>query len=217
LQNLKTALSLTFPGIWRLLGEQCANNVAHRFISSPTAHWPTSACLDDWGQEFALFLAKVPELESIPYLMDYANYEWQRHQVFQAPNTKALTKAQLLELSDLAMQNCEVTFCACVFFYCAAYPIDKIVSFVDTMQENTLQIKPQPVYAVIYRANGQLITHWITVDLWDFLKLLTQCRFAQAIAKTYAQYPDFDLVQAFQFLLETKIICQLHQGKIAHE
>jgi hypothetical protein len=57
-----------------------------------------------------------------------------------------------------------------------------------------------------------LTSHQRWMPRTDFVPWL-----AQAIAKTYAQYPDFDLVQAFQFLLETKIICQLHQGKIAHE
>lgn len=56
--NLQQSLSLTFPGIWKLLGQDCANTIAYAFYDGQRQLHITG-CLVDYSFSFPSFLQSV--------------------------------------------------------------------------------------------------------------------------------------------------------------
>lgn len=60
LQNLYRALEITFPAVWKLVGKECANNLAAIFVEKKNL--PLTNCLDDWGANFPRFYKALSRL-----------------------------------------------------------------------------------------------------------------------------------------------------------
>jgi len=97
--NLKDSLRIVYPGVWKLLGDDCANSIAYALIRS-MKQLPTSGCLDDWDSGFPEFIASVPELRSLPYLRAYAEFEWAKHLSYSARNCKVIMPEDLQAVAE---------------------------------------------------------------------------------------------------------------------
>lgn len=93
-ENIRNSLAITFPGIWKLLGEECANSAAYAF-SKHQHNLPISGCLDDFGENFPKFLGVQKELQALPYLKDYAYFEWLKHQSYMAKDIEPITNLEI--------------------------------------------------------------------------------------------------------------------------
>jgi len=74
--NIIQAMKLTYPVIEKLVGEDFFRASCKEFIS---AHWPKSANMDDYGVEYADFLASFEPAKQLVYLKDVAQLEWLFH------------------------------------------------------------------------------------------------------------------------------------------
>ena len=54
-ENLYSALKITYPGIWKLIGEECARAVCYSFNKNKE-NLPLNGYIDDWGSKFPKFL-----------------------------------------------------------------------------------------------------------------------------------------------------------------
>ncbi len=75
--TLTNALALTYPAVRKLVGEAFFERAGYAFIE---ARHPVNSNLDDYGAEFAEFLADFPPAQALAYLPDMARLEWQVHQ-----------------------------------------------------------------------------------------------------------------------------------------
>jgi hypothetical protein len=73
LSSLTSALRISYPAVYRLVGEEFFEGAAQLFIQ---AHPPQSAYLNAYGAQFAEFLAQFPPASGLPYLADVARLEW---------------------------------------------------------------------------------------------------------------------------------------------
>lgn len=71
--SLTGALRLTYPATERVVGEAFFEGAAAAFVG---AHPPRSAWLDQYGGDFATFLAGFEPARSLAYLPDLARLEW---------------------------------------------------------------------------------------------------------------------------------------------
>ncbi|MBS0289260.1 MAG: putative DNA-binding domain-containing protein [Proteobacteria bacterium] len=206
-ENLMKALSLTYPGIWRLLGETCANQVASLFCNDK-ANLPISGCLEDWGQSFPAFLSAVPELKALCYLEDFANYEWHKQLAFVAKESSFIAISQLKSFSENQLVNLKFEFNPCVILFRSRYPLDKIMELLSS-HDITYQINldKRAACALITRLERKVVTFWLSGMDWYFIKQLKSGKkLINALNKTLRKYPDFDLTKALHFMLEKKII-----------
>src|SRR5579872_2355891 len=67
------ALSLSFPAVVRLTGDEFFSACAEQFVAASP---PVSGCLDDYGAGFAEFVAGFEPLSALPYVADVAKLEW---------------------------------------------------------------------------------------------------------------------------------------------
>ena len=90
--NLTRALRLSFPAVDRLVGEDFFAAAAQRFIEASPPH---AADLNQYGEDFADFLASFEPAESVPYLADVARLEWAVSRALHAPPAPPLTPEAL--------------------------------------------------------------------------------------------------------------------------
>lgn len=209
-ENLRNALELTFPGVWKLLGEECANSVAKAFCKKE-GNLPTTGCLDDWGVQFPKFLAKQKELDAVPYIQDFAEYEWLRSKAFAAKDCTALTFADLERVALDQVDSLCFSFVPSLFKYFSDFPLDDIQHQVDDPSAEPLVLSDKKAYVLLARFDNQLCTYWVSESLWFFVNTLALGRsLAVAAEELTERYPDFDLTQSLLFLFQKKLVARLY-------
>jgi len=203
---LRKSLELTYPGIWKLLGEECANGVAHRFCLQ-REHLPTTACLDDWGRDFSSYLATVPELTQLPYLKDFAHYEWLKAEVYQLESEPEVTAFQLEGLSEEAVLNGTFQFLPSARFFSSIYPIHRIVDLIDDIEQEGVSLSEGACYGVLYKNQQSIHTSWIQEDIFHFYSNLWAGKtLGEAAEHCHQNYPTFNLQDAILLMMTKKIV-----------
>lgn len=90
--NLREALRAVYPVVERLVGEDFFAHAADEFIRVCPS---VSGDIEDYGEEFAAFLARFPGAAALLYLPDTARLEWACHQVFHAADRAPLPLEKL--------------------------------------------------------------------------------------------------------------------------
>jgi Putative DNA-binding domain len=117
------ALRLTYPVVDKLVGAEFFTGAAHAFIAR---HPPRTACLNDYGAQFAEFLAGFPAAAGLAYLPDVARLEWAVNASLNAPDTPALAPAALAELDVSAHVWLRLVPHPAVTLLTLRYPADAI-------------------------------------------------------------------------------------------
>jgi hypothetical protein len=94
--TLTRALRLAFPAVHRLVGDDCFDGAAWRFVH---AHPPRSAWLDEYGDEFPAFLARFAPTAALAWLADVAHLEFAVVRALHAPDALPLDPRALARLS----------------------------------------------------------------------------------------------------------------------
>lgn len=203
--NLVQGLKITFPGIWSLLGDTYANLIAKRFIQLKK-YLPKTGCLDDWGDTFPKFIAKIPELKNLVYLYDYALLEWLLHLSYCAKPATTMNVSDWQEKMETGLDNLATQLHPSVFLLKSHFPLQKIHELIINPDNNPVNLQDGGSYAVI--AHHQI--YWINAPLWHFLVKLKQgCCFIKALEKNIADFPEFNLAEVLQFLLEKQLVCRV--------
>ena len=207
LQNLRHTLEITFPAIWKLVGQECADSLAYVFVQDKM-NLPVSNCLDDWGKKFPKFLQKMKEVSHLVYLKDIAQLEWLKHLSYCARDYQPLTPETVQTILDMRVEQLRLLFNPTVFLYSSPYFLKEIFDFIEYPDEKgTIDLKSVPSYAVITRHYNYVITHWVTEEMFEFLnyvkKRVTLIQTYEYMLKTN---PDFDLVKALQFMLTNNLM-----------
>ncbi len=89
-ESLSSALRAVYPVITRLVGEECFDSAAHRYIRQ---HPSASGNLHAFGAKFPEFIEGTPAFAELPYLPDVARLEWACHEVYHAGEPEPLDLA----------------------------------------------------------------------------------------------------------------------------
>lgn len=93
--NLGGALGSTYPVVLRLVGDAFFREAAHRYVLAQAS---TSGDLNDYGADFAAFLARYEHARDLGYLPDVARLEWACHESYRAADAPALDFAALAQV-----------------------------------------------------------------------------------------------------------------------
>src|SRR2546426_5782878 len=85
--TLIEALRMTYPAVERLVGRDFFDMAAARYAGT---HPPQSGYLNEYGGEFADFLAAFGPAGELPYLADVARFEWALRVAANAPDAPVL-------------------------------------------------------------------------------------------------------------------------------
>lgn len=206
-ENMRNALQITFPGIWSLLGEECANNVAFAYCNQ-AENLPKTGCLDDFGGDFADFLLTLKQLQSLPYLRDYAHYEWLRHKAYGAEESGYCSILELQNVPEEEIDNIKFCFIPACFFFSSPFPIDLIEKIATSESDRIINLSDgQAVYGIITCSQSIGHTLWIEETLWRFIESLS-AGYCLSDGAKYAQSlnQNFDLTAAIVFLIQSQLI-----------
>jgi Putative DNA-binding domain len=96
--SAQRSLQTAYPVIAQLIGDEAFAHLARYFWAQ---HPPTRGDLAQWGGELTGFIARIPALQTEPYLPDVAKAEWALHTAATAADKEAdLTTFALLTEHD---------------------------------------------------------------------------------------------------------------------
>src|SRR5437879_3127718 len=96
-RSRSSALRLSYPAVYRLVGAEFFEGAARIFIE---AHPPKRACLDDYGEKFAEFLSDFEPAASLAYLPEVARLEWAVNRALHASDVEPLDPRRLAALAE---------------------------------------------------------------------------------------------------------------------
>ncbi|MCL9683842.1 HvfC/BufC N-terminal domain-containing protein [Legionella maioricensis] len=207
MQNLAKALEITFPSVWKLVGQECANSLAFAFIRKEI-NLPETGCLDDWGGKFPGFLQTVNAIASLVYLKDIAQIEWLKHLSYCAANYRPLNPVFLQNMLDSRLEKLRLRFNPTVFLYSSPFFLKEILELVEhPTEKEDIALQVEPCYAVISRQHHQVLIHWVSQDLFDFLNYIKKrCTLTQSYEYMLQVNPTFDLIPALHFLIKNELL-----------
>lgn len=206
-ENMRNALQITFPAIWNLLGEECANKVAFAYCTQEK-NLPNSGCLDDFGAEFPDFLPTIKQLQALPYLRDYAYYEWLKHNAYGAGEPGHFSILELQNIPAEEIDHIKFVFIPACFLFVSQFPIDAIEKIATGESNQMITLSEECVsYGLITRTQSVVHTLWIDKILWNFIKYLSDGYCLSDSAKhAHDLNENFDLTGAIAFLLQSQLI-----------
>lgn len=170
LGNLVGAMRISFPAVRKLVGNEFFEGAARAFID---AHPPKCAHLNDYGAEFADFLAQFPPAECLPYLPDVARVEWAVNIALHADDAPVLDAAKLAK----ADENLDPVFVAhpSVSLVKVAYAADAIWRAVIEENDAALEaidVSQGSAFLVISRGEAGVLVVQLGEDEWRFAQSL---------------------------------------------
>lgn len=209
LQSLRRTLEITFPNIWKLAGDEYANNLAYAFCQKQT-NLPTTHCLDDWGTNFPLYLKKMSEVTKLDYLKDVAALEWLKHKSYRAPNFESLNPLKL-QKKLIHGKKLQLIFNPSVYFFSSDYLLKEVIALVENPDEvEKIILQQTPSYAVVFRQYNQVLLRWIEQDRFNFF---INIKNGISLLKSYKMIrksnADFDLTEALQFMVDHQLILNI--------
>ena len=207
LENLRYALELTFPAIWKLVGQECADNLAYIFVKDKR-NLPVSHCLDDWGGKFPKFLKQVKQLSHLFYLEDIAQVEWLKHLSYCGKDYQPLDPIIFQKISAKHLEKLRLQFNPTLFLHCSSYFLKDIFDLVEHPGEkDIIDLKCVPCYAIINRDHKNVVIYWISGEMFDFIKCIKKgFTLIQSYEYLIKTTPDFDLVATLQFMLKNNLL-----------
>jgi hypothetical protein len=179
--TLVNALRLSFPAVQRLVGADFFEGAAHEFIRRNP---PSSAYLNDYGADFAGFLAGYPPAAALAYLGDVARLEWAVNRALHASDVPRLDLARLAALGDSALSHVSFRAHPALSLLRLEFPADAIWRAV--LEQNdaamaAIDLSSGPVHLLIERNPAGVQVRCLSAAAWEFTARLSAGRPLSAV------------------------------------
>lgn len=154
--TLVATLRMTYPAVDRLVGSDFFDAVAEQYVARCPA---ATAYLNQYGHDFARFLAGLPSASSVSYLADIARFEWALSLAANAEDAPVLEAGALLSVP--AESHGSLCFVAhpSVGLLALDYPADHIADAVLSGNETAMaevDLSSGPVHLAVHRGREGL-------------------------------------------------------------
>lgn len=186
---LTTALRLSYPAVHRLVGTEFFEGAVRIFIE---AHPPTSACLDDYGEEFPGFLSDFEPAASLFYLADVAWLEWAVNRALHARDVEPLDPHRVAALAEADRVRVSFAPHPSVTLLRVDHPADLIWHAVLEKDDAALSaIDPAggPAWLLVQRPPAGVEVRRMSEPAWEFTSTLCAGR---PLAAAFDEARDFD-------------------------
>ncbi|HEY3077474.1 MAG TPA: DNA-binding domain-containing protein [Burkholderiales bacterium] len=170
--TLVQTLRMTYPAVERLVGRDFFNHAAAKCVARYPAR---SGYLNDYGGEFADFLAGFEPARELAYLPDVARFEWALSVAANAEDAPLLEPDALLGVQ--AEDHAALRFAPHPSVSCLelAYPADEIADAVLSGDEAAMaqvDLAYGSVCIVVHRSPNGLETERLCARSYEFVSLL---------------------------------------------
>ena len=170
--TITEALRLTYPAVDRLVGRDFFDAASAQFI---VEYPPASGYLNEYGREFADFLAALPTASSLPYLPDVARFEWALSIAANAEDAPILDVAILAKLDPEQHGSLRLQPHPSVRLLELNYPADNIADAVlsgDDEAMAAIDLASGPVQLLVSRGPEGVDARRLTASAFGFLRRL---------------------------------------------
>lgn len=209
LENFINSLKINYPGIWKLLGEDCARGVALAY-SHKLSNITSRGKINEFGVNFADHLASFPSTSELTYLPDFAKLEWLRSISADAKNETTIAPDELLKISPDKLEKYKLIFNSSVLFMTSNFPLMQIQDLINNKNSSKLTLSREVSYIIVYRLDNIVNTAWLDRAIWEFLFALHNGgNLGEALHKSQKIGFEINLEELFKFIFLKKMIRQI--------
>jgi hypothetical protein len=187
--TLTSALRLSFPAVYRLVGAGFFETVARLFIE---AEPPQSAYLNDYGGALPGFLAGYGPAASLPYLVGVARLEWAVNRALHATDAETLEVSRLTQLAAELHGSLAFVPHPSVTLIHADHPVDAIWRAVLAEDDRALaaiELADGPVWLLVQRETDGVTVIRMAEPAWRFASELFASR---PLGRAVEAFPALD-------------------------
>jgi hypothetical protein len=198
--GLINAVAARYPVVRRLLWDDAFNRAAYLYVTSRP---PRSPVLLEYAQGFPQFLRDIGKGAAADYLADIAELESARTRAYHAADVPSFGRETFAAASPEQWPELCLKLHPSLGLIKSHCPVVGMWQANLGANDNTLGVW-RPECALITRPHLNVEVRLISAAMHEFIKaLLEGCKFAVAIERVANQEQSFDLVEAFQVLIES--------------
>jgi hypothetical protein len=206
LENLTSSLRITYPGIWRLIGDGCARGASLAYLQE-TENLVGRHNINSFGENFPTFLGRFQYTRHLDYLPEFAKLEWLCAKSYEAVKEDYLRAEDMQEFFVSFNMDGKFIFNASVFFLQSKFPLENIQNLLDDSGVESLDLKPNDTYIVVCRVQGNIETLYLTKNRWEFLHALSSGNtIGEAIEYFSNEELQSELIAMVQLLISKQMI-----------
>lgn len=206
--NHVAALRTAYPAVLKLVGEDFFENAAARYLRD----YPTrSGNLQDYGSDFAEFLAQIPEASGLAYLPDVARLEWARQESYLAADAESINISLLADVQkpeELRLQLHPSTR-----LLSSVHPVLDIWQFCQQIVSEHLDLSGKQQRVLLWRDGTQIAMQEMSGGTHALIAaLLKDMTLASAHENALAVDKDIDLSACLHWLFTNGLVINLSTG-----
>lgn len=205
LENFISSLKITYPGIWRLIGEDCARGVALAY-SHDLDHLQNRENINSFGDRFPEFLSNFASTCHLDYLSDFAMLEWIRSRSYESVNEKFLSAQDMQEFFINGDENGKLILNSSVYFLKSKFPLGNIQRLLDDPEMKELNLDDSTEYIVVCRVQGKIETLYLSKNQWQFLYNLNN---GDAIGKAIKCFSNEEVEKELSIMIQLLLSKQM--------
>ena len=171
LENFVTSLKIIYPGIWKLIGENCARGVALAY-SHNYDNLTSRSEMGNFGEHFPEFLENFPSTRDLQYLPDYAKLELLKSKSYEAPRQSAINLEELQSFFNTDMESGKLLFNSSIFFLKSIFPLMNIQHLLDNPDSDKISLNKTKCFVIICRVQNKIETLYMEEKQWKFLQAI---------------------------------------------
>jgi hypothetical protein len=200
--GLTNAVGARYPVVRKLLWEDGFNRIAQLYVS---AEPPRSPVLLEYGETFPQFLRSIGESISANFLADVAELESARTRAYHAADATPVARDAFKELAPDEIPDLRLALHPSVQLLKSQFPVVSVWEANIHANDNTLNLW-QPECALIARPRLDVEVRRLTSGTYEFLSALVAGRsVGEAIDRSAANAPEFDLTECFETLISAEV------------
>ena len=165
LENFISSLKITYPGVWKLIGNDCARGVALAY-SHNLSNLKTRAEMNFFGDEFPEFLKNFESTNHLQYLHDFATLELLRSKSYGAINESCLSAEDMRDFFINGDEGGEFELNSSVYFLKSKFPLMNIQELLNfSVQQGSSDLHVTAGMPPLIRVDGDI--RRINVDPMD--------------------------------------------------
>lgn len=206
LENLVSSLRISYPMVWKLLGEDCARGVALAY-SHDLSNLKPRGEMNDFGDRFPEFLGSFDSTRHIEYLSDFARFEWLRYMSYCSAREHVLPMKELQSFFvESGGEGC-LNFNSSVYFISSQFPLLDIEKFLYNSEKNSLNLKSERSYIMIFRTDNKVEAIDLPYERWKILYALNQGKsLNQAVEYLSEDSFEAEMILIIKLLLSKNIV-----------
>ena len=208
-ENFITNLQIIYPGIWKLIGKDCAKGVALAY-SHDFNNLTNRSQIGDFGANFPEFLSKFPSTKHLQYLPDYARLEWLKSKSYEAHNYEAIKIEELQSFFQGDIESYKLILNPSIFLFESRFPLMNIQELLENKDIDNLDLYETQCCIIVCRVQGKIETLYVENNQWSFLQAIHKGDLISDAMEVFSQEDMIDeITQIIHLMINKQMIIRI--------